>query len=84
MSTTIAAVYRDGAFHPDTPPDLPEGTAVRLAVIAKPAVLPRSPGRAAFEMIRALAELPEQAGGDPRVTSENHDEILYGGSGGAR
>ncbi len=80
MSATIAAVYRDGAFHPDTPPDLPDGTAVSLAVVAKP----QSPGQAAFEMMRAIAEMPEQAGGDPNVTSDNHDEILYGGPDGAR
>ena len=84
MSATIAAVFRDGVFHPDTPPDLPEGTAVSLAVTAKPVALPQSPGRAAFEMIRTLAEIPEQSEGDPTVNSVNHDEILYGRPGGAR
>ena len=83
MNTTIDAVYRDGAFHPTTPMDLPEGTAASVIVKALPVALPMSPGRAAYEMIRAIAELPEEPGGDKTITGRDHDKFLYGGPKGA-
>ena len=39
MITTIDAVYRDGAFYPTTPMDLPDGT-VGIAIVQEPAILP--------------------------------------------
>jgi hypothetical protein len=29
MANTFNAVYRDGAFYPEVPPELPEGSAVK-------------------------------------------------------
>ena len=34
MITTIDAVYRDGAFYPTTPMDLPDGT-VGIAIVQR-------------------------------------------------
>ena len=39
MSQTFKAIYRDGAFIPQTPCDLPEGSEVELT-ISKPRVMP--------------------------------------------
>ena len=39
MSQTLKAIYRDGAFIPQTPCDLPEGAEVELTVSA-PRVMP--------------------------------------------
>ncbi len=82
--TTIDAVYQNGVFRPASAPDLPEGTAVRIVVVAEPPVAAPSPGKAAYEMLRAIAEMPEESGGGPNVTSQNVDRILYGSSSGAR
>ena len=82
--TTIDAVYQNGVFRPAVPPNLRDGTAVRIVVVAEPPVAAPSPGKAAYEMVRVIAEMPEESGGDPNVTSLNVDRILYGSSTGAR
>ena len=81
--TTFDAVYRGGALHPVAPLPLADGTAVRVTVVPAPPATPLTPGRAAYEMLRAIADMPAE-GGDPNVTSQNVDAILYGGPGGAR
>ena len=40
MSQTLKAIYRDGAFIPQSPCDLPEGTEVELVVHEPDAVQP--------------------------------------------
>ena len=84
MSAIIDAVYRDGVFRPATPPDLPDGTAVRLSVLPSLPATPPPDGRRAFELLRVIAEMPLEPGGDPTVTGRDHDRILYGGPGGVR
>jgi len=87
MTTAIDAVYQNGVFRPTTPPDLPDGTAVRLTILpASRSATPSAPldPAAVLARIRAIAALPEEPGGDPTVTSRNVDEILYGGPNGAR
>ena len=85
MSIILGAIYRDGAFYPDTPPDLPEGAAVSLSVLAT-AVTPSRPltGEALLARIRAIVGKFDPATDRPGVTSENVDRILYGGPDGAR
>ena len=83
MSASIDVVYRGGAFHPTTPTDLPEGTSASVIVQAPLVVSPMSPGRAAYEMMCAVAELPEEPGGDKTITGRDHDKFLYGGPKGA-
>src|SRR6185437_5889455 len=43
MSTQFNAVYRDGAFHPDVPPELPEGAKVRLTLETERGSKPQPP-----------------------------------------
>jgi predicted DNA-binding antitoxin AbrB/MazE fold protein len=85
MTAVIDAVFRGGVFCPTTPPDLPEGTAVRVVVAAASAP-PRPPLDPAevFARLKRIADLPEEPGGDPTITGRNHDLILYGGPNGAR
>ncbi len=85
MTTFIDAVYHDGVFRPTTRPDLPDGTAVRLTVepasIAGPSL---RDSRQFYEQLKAIAEMPEESGGDPTVTGRDHDRVLYGSPGGVR
>jgi predicted DNA-binding antitoxin AbrB/MazE fold protein len=48
MSPVIDAVYQGGVFRPTVPPDLPEGTAVRLSVEPASPNHPARDGRAAY------------------------------------
>ena len=84
MSATIDAVYRDGVLHPASLLDLPNGTAVRLNVL--PAVPAKKPatGAEAYALIQQVIAKFNPATDNPEVTSENVDEILYGGPNGAR
>jgi predicted DNA-binding antitoxin AbrB/MazE fold protein len=41
MSQTLKAVYREGAFIPQTPCDLPEGAEVEITVCAPGVIPPR-------------------------------------------
>ena len=85
MSTTIEAVYRDGVFRPAIRPNLAEGTAVRLTVNATIVIEAPDP-RTAHEMIQTILARPYKFNPEtdkPEVTSENHDDILYGSPNGA-
>jgi hypothetical protein len=86
MTAVIDAVYRGGVFRPATPPDLPDGTPVRLTVVPATPAPPRAPLDPAdvLARIQAIAALPEEPGGDKTVTSETVDQTLYGGPNGAR
>ena len=89
MTATLTAVYRGGVFHPATPPDLADGTTVQLTLVATPTPPPAGgmpPGRAAYEMIRAIAALPTEGppAADGLVVSENVDAILYADPRGVR
>ena len=77
MTAVIDAVYRDGVFCPATPPDLPEGTAVRLTVVPNAPTSPQFTGaeRAALiHEIIARSYKPEP----PENVSEDVDAHLYG------
>ena len=84
MTTAVAAVFRDGAFYPATPLDLPNGTAVRLTVEAASLALQAPDPAAVLARIMANAEKFNPATDRPEVTSRNVDEILYGGPDGVR
>ena len=81
----ISAVYQDGVFRPDVPPDLPEGATVRLSIIT-PAPEPTVPliGPELLALISKSWKKFNPNTDRPQVTSENVDQILYGsgGSGG--
>jgi predicted DNA-binding antitoxin AbrB/MazE fold protein len=79
MTTTINAVYQDGVFRPEVPPDLPEGTTVQLWVLTPKRS--RLVGEAALEHLRYVASKFDPLTDRPEVTSENVDEILYGKKG---
>ena len=82
MSVAFDAVYRDGAFHPMTPMDLPEGTPASVIVQAAP--LPVLNPSGVLARILASAAKFDPATDRPEVTSQNADDILYGSPGGAR
>lgn len=83
--TTFDAVYRGGVIHPLTPIGFAEGTPVRVTVESAPSPAPDSFDPAEVcRLIKAIADLPEEPGGDPTVTARNHDAILYGGPKGVR
>lgn len=76
MPETINAVYENGVFRPDVPPDLPDGSAVRLSVLPSiPDTLPD--GRRAHEILAAIAARSAKRGAREN-TSENVDAFLYG------
>ena len=80
MTTAVDAIYQNGVFRPTTPPDLPDGTAVRITVEPRPsAAAPPGPLDPAvvYARIRAIAALSDP-NGPPENTSENVDAILYG------
>ena len=78
MSTVIDAVYQNGVFRPTTPPDLPDGAAVRLTVVA--AASPAAPAPTGAEAYARIQEIIARSykPGPPENTSENVDAILYG------
>ena len=82
MSTVIDAVYQGGVFRPAVPPALPDGTAVRLTVMPAAQADPLDPA-AVLARIRAIATKANVTG-VVETTSRDHDQILYGGPGGAR
>ncbi len=84
MTATIEAVYRDGAFHPIGPaPELSEGSLARISFIATHPVDPPHDPVAVRAMLKAIADLPEEEGGDKTITGRDHDKFLYGGPNGA-
>ena len=87
MAKTFSAVYRDGVFRPEVPPDLPEGTSVRLTIEPTPRPLPaegKTPltGQALLDLIQHISNKAKP--GPPENTSENVDAILYGVKGDPR
>lgn len=80
MSTIVDAVYRDGVFRPATPPDLPDGTAVRLSVVPALPAKPHLTGAEGYALIQKMIARSHKPG-PPENTSENVDAILYGQSG---
>ncbi len=78
MSQTLKAIYRDGAFIPQTPCDLPDGAEVEITVRAPnlipPEVTdPEERRRLMDELIRNMLDnpIPENA---PRPTREELHE----------
>ena len=77
MSTTFNAVYRDGVFRPDSPPDLPDGATVRLTIV--PEIKPHPNQLTGPELLAHILKSAAKARpGPPENTSENVDAILYG------
>ncbi|HYG78851.1 MAG TPA: antitoxin family protein [Pyrinomonadaceae bacterium] len=78
MSQTLKAIYRDGAFIPQTPCDLPEGAEVEITIRA-PNLLPpkvtdpEERRRLMDELIQNMLDnpIPENA---PRLTREELHE----------
>jgi predicted DNA-binding antitoxin AbrB/MazE fold protein len=78
MSQTLKAVYRGGAFIPQTPCDLPEGSEVELTVhgprLLPPALVgPEERARVMDELIQSMRENPIPADA-PRFTREELHE----------
>ena len=65
MSIEIDATYRDGAFHPNQPLQLPENTPVHVVVTPKTAGQPLS-------REEILARRPKS----PRITPEEFDALI--------
>ena len=63
---TIQATYRDGAFYPDQPLNLPENTPAQVVVVPHPA----EQGKLSPEDI--IARRPKS----PKITPEEFDEII--------
>ena len=79
MSQTLKAIYRDGAFIPQTPCDLPEGTEVELTVhesdIVQPAVTdPEERKRILKEVVDNMRANPLPADAPRRFTREELHE----------
>ena len=79
MSQTFRAIYRDGAFVPQVPYDLPEGTEVELT-IHSPRVLPptvtdpEERKRIMAELIQNMRDNPIPADAPRRFTREELHE----------
>ncbi len=79
MSQTLKAIYRDGAFVPQTPCDLPEGAEVELT-ISEPRVLPpqvtdpEERKRIMEEMVARMRANPIPAAAPRRFTREELHE----------
>ena len=82
--TTFDAVYQDGVFRPATPPDLPEGTAVKVSVVPEPAPQRQHDPAAIYAMLKEIADMPAEGGDNKAFSGRDHDKILYGGPNGAR
>ncbi len=78
MATTIYAVYRDGAFHPDVPPELPEGAKVRLTLETERGSKPQPPSSGEEILATISKAWGKVKPGPPENTSERVDELLYG------
>ena len=78
MSQTLKAIYRDGAFIPQTPCDLPEGVEVELTIresnMIPPTVTdPEERKRILKEMVERMRANPIPANA-PRFTREELHE----------
>lgn len=79
MSQTLKAIYRDGAFIPQTPCDLPEGAEVELTIqgprLLPPKVTdPEERKRILEEMVERMRANPIPAGAPRRFTREELHE----------
>lgn len=83
MTTTIDVVYRDGAFHPTTPTDLPEGTAASVIVQAPAVASKLLTHEQLLARIREVAAKANMSG-PTEYASRDHDQILYGSPDGPR
>lgn len=77
MTIAVDAVYQNVVFRPTTPPDLPEGTAVRLTVEPAPPAAPPTDGPSAYAILTAITARSVKPG-PPETTSRDHDKVLYG------
>jgi predicted DNA-binding antitoxin AbrB/MazE fold protein len=78
MSQTLKAIYRDGAFIPQTPCDLPDGAQVEITIRAPNLIPPKVADpeerrRLMGELIQNMLDnpIPENA---PRLTREELHE----------
>ncbi len=78
----LVVLPQPAAAPPTADPVLDRLRAIAAARGLPPPVVP-DPQRA-YELMRAIAEMPEEAVDDPAFTNRDHDEILYGGPDGAR
>ncbi|HEX7176022.1 MAG TPA: antitoxin family protein [Pyrinomonadaceae bacterium] len=79
MSQTLKAIYRDGAFIPQVPCDLPEGAEVELTVSAPrslppPVTDPEERKRILEEMVARMRANPIPADAPRRFTREELHE----------
>jgi predicted DNA-binding antitoxin AbrB/MazE fold protein len=78
MSQTLKAIYRDGAFIPQTPCDLPDGAEVELTVhpyVIPPKVTdPEERKRIMDELIQNMKSNPIPADAPRRFTREELHE----------
>ena len=78
MKQTVAATYRDGAFHPDRPCDLPEGAKVHLEIAHALVIPPRiADADERARIIKRVADRMRQnpvAPDTPRLTREQMHE----------
>ncbi len=79
---TVDAVYRDGAFHPDHPQELQDGTKVRLTFEQdwKESASTLTGSELLEHISKSWAKF-DPTTDRPDVTSENVDTILYGSGG---
>ena len=76
--TTFSAVYQDGVFRPEVPPDLPEGTAVQLKIVPKIELDPRVPTSGQEILAIISKSWPKAKPGPIENVSGNVDAYLYG------
>ena len=79
MSQTLKAIYRDGAFIPQAPCDLPEGAEVELTISAPRSLPPRVTDpeerrRIMEELIQNMRANPIPEGAPRRFTREELHE----------
>jgi predicted DNA-binding antitoxin AbrB/MazE fold protein len=79
MSQTLKAIYRDGAFIPQVPCDLPEGAEVELTVseprsLPPPVTDPEERKRILEEMVARMRANPIPADAPRRFTREELHE----------
>lgn len=80
MSKTIKAVYQDGVFRPEVPPELADGAEVRLTIEAEPpAHADSKPHLTGAEVLAIISKSWAKAKPGPvENVSENVDAYLYG------
>ena len=76
--TTFSAVYKDGVFRPEVPPDLENGTVVRLTIEPTQPTETEPPLTGAEVLAIISKSWAKVKPGPLENTSENVDAILYG------